>query len=386
MNLAVFSTAIGFVLMGIMQPAHATTYTVTAGSASDLQAKINTAVAGDTIQVPAGTYSVAFITNSTGHSGTSSAPVTLVGTGANRPIFDFGWSKNGSGKSGFEMVKNYWNVSKIEFRHSTTVGVQIYGSNNTVSGCYSHNNWDSGFQIYGTVSTYVPSNNLIQNCDSFYNSYDDNNTSLKDYGSGTNAGNADGFAAKFGYVGTGNQFTGCRSYYNGDDGFDFWLAPNQVTVTQCICYRNGYFSNGGTSGGDGNGFKMGGGGATEKHSYSRCIASFNLHNGFDYNGCPTSGEVISQCTGYANGARNFRLSDASVSLSYTLTNNLSVSGVSNDNPPVSGSGNVWEPNSYSSSDFSSTSISSVTRDSSYALNYGTYLHATTSAISGKGAN
>lgn len=367
--------------------ARAATYTVTAGSASDLQAKINAAVAGDIIQVPSGTYSMAFLSNQSAGAGTSSSKITLVGTGTSRPIFDFGWATS-SGKSGFEIVKNYWNIQKIELKHSATTGINIYASGTTVMGCYTHNNFNTGLQIYGGNSSYSPANNVIQYCDSYYNALADSNTALQSVGGVTGESNADGFTAKFAYVGTGNQFIGCRAFNNGDDGWDLWQAPNKVTVSNSLCNANGKLSNGSTTGGDGNGFKMGGGGSVaEKHSFTNCIASNNRNNGFDYNGTPTSGEVLSQNTGYNNGARNFRLSDASVSLSYTLTNNLSVNGASADNPPTAGTGNVWESNSYTSSVFTSTSISAVTRDSSYVLHFGNYLLPTSSSgLSGKGAS
>ncbi len=383
------SRALTGALLGLLAlvPARATTYTVTAGSSSDLQSKINGAVAGDVIQVPAGTYSVAFVSNQSGGAGTSSSKITLVGTGSSRPILDFGWSTSG-GKSGLELVKNYWNIQKIELKHSATTGVNIYASGTTVMGCYTHNNFNTGLQIYGGNSSYTPANNTIQYCDSYYNAMADSNTALQTVGGVTGEANADGFTAKFQYVSTGNSFTGCRSFNNGDDGWDFWQAPNKVTITNSMCNANGKFTNGGSSSGDGNGFKMGGGGSVaEKHSLSNCISSNNRNNGFDYNGTPTSGEVLSQNTSYNNGARNFRLSDASVSLSYTLTNNLSVNGVSADNPPTSGSGNVWESNSYTSSVFTSTSTSAVTRDSSYVLHFGSYLLPTSaSGLSGKGAS
>ncbi|MBI2511327.1 MAG: hypothetical protein HYV96_05070 [Opitutae bacterium] len=378
---------LGF-LPGILSPlALATTYTVTAGSASDLQSKMNGAVAGDTIQVPYATYTTAFLSNQSGGAGTSSSKVTVVGTGSSRPIFDFNWSKSSS-KSGLELVKNYWNFQKLELKHSATTGINIYASGTTLFGLYAHNNWNTNIQIYGGNSSYSPASNTVQYCDSYYAAYADSNTALADYGSGTNVGNADGFTCKFAYIGSGNAFTGCRGYYNGDDGWDFWAAPQKITVTNCIAYRNGYFSNNSSSGGDGNGIKMGGDGSTpEKHTVSNCIASTNRNNGFDYNGTPTSGETLSQNTGYSNGARNFRLSDASVSLSYTLTNNLSVLGASADNPPVAGSGNVWENNSYTASVFTSTSVSLVTRNADWSLTYGNYLKPTSaSGLTGKGAS
>lgn len=387
MNSSTRSCLVGAAWLLVILPLRATTYTVTAGSSSDLQSKINGAVAGDTIQVPAGTYTVAFVTNQSGGAGTSSAKITLVGTGSSRPILNFNWSTSG-GKSGLELVKNYWNIQKIELKHSATTGLNIYASGTTVLGVYTHNNFNTGLQIYGGNSSYSPANNAIQYCDSFYNALADANTSLQSVGGATGEANADGFTAKFAYVGSGNSFTGCRAQNNADDGWDFWQAPNKVTVSNCLCYANGKFSNGGSAGGDGNGFKMGGGGSTpEKHSLSNCISSSNRVNGFDYNGTPTSGEVLSQNTSYNNGGRNFRLSDASVSLSYTLTNNLSVNGASADNPPTSGSGNVWEANSYTSSVFTSTSLSAVTRDSSYVLHFGNYLLPTSSSgLSGKGAS
>ena len=148
----------------------------------------------------------------------------------------------------------------LEIMRAGDNGMRITGSNNIVEGCSFHDNSDTGLQLDNGAAF-----NQVINCDSYNN---------RDPGQG----NADGFAAKLG-VGTGNSFTGCRSWFNSDDGWDLYGQPYPVTMTSCTATNNGYGSNG-----DGNGFKLGKSGQSVPHSVLGCTSSSNLGCGYDGNG------------------------------------------------------------------------------------------------------
>jgi hypothetical protein len=106
--------------------------------------------------------------------------------------------------------------------------VQIKGSNanhNTIKNCIVRYNNDAGVQITGGASyntcTQVYS---YRNCDVY-----------------TRAGNADGFAPKLGAT-TGNTFSYCYSWDNGDDGWDSFDKTDytkDLSYTNCACWNNG---------------------------------------------------------------------------------------------------------------------------------------------------
>jgi hypothetical protein len=77
-------------------------------------------------------------------------------------------------------------------------------------------------------------------------------------------------------------FRGCRSWNNCDDGWDLYQAPNVVVIENSWAFLNGILaSGGGTSNGDGNGFKLGGAGAA--HKVTGCFAMDNTACGFTRN-------------------------------------------------------------------------------------------------------
>lgn len=121
------------------------------------------------------------------------------------------------------------------------------------------------------------------------------------YDTGTDGGNADGFAVggETSLPGPGMEFTGCRAWNNSDDGFDVWKAAHTVKITNCYSFKNGNHS------GDGNGFKLGINKTDEdRHILKNCIAWKNRENGFDYND-NTLPQTLYNCTAY-NNKRNYK--------------------------------------------------------------------------------
>lgn len=174
----------------------------------------------------------------------------------------------------------YWHVKNLIIQNSNDNGMRIGGSYNIVENCTFRHNSDSGLAIQQSSGTdpndgSIASYNLILNCDSYYND--------------ENVSNADGFACKLS-PGAGNVFRGCRSWANGDDGWDFYYSRFQIIVEDCWTFRNGL------KGGNGNGFKSNGSASSSStprtqapHVYIRCIAfdhkykAGSNNKGFDQN-------------------------------------------------------------------------------------------------------
>jgi hypothetical protein len=123
------------------------------------------------------------------------------------------------------------------------------------------------------------SSNLVLNCDSY------NNAGL-DSGS---LGNTDGFGCHPAHTtGKGNVFRGCRSWFNSDDGYDCINAYASITFDHCWSFFNGYYTNFTSTGGDANGFKVGGfgcsGGSSPAsipvHTVTFCVSARNRSHGF----------------------------------------------------------------------------------------------------------
>ncbi len=92
--------------------------------------------------------------------------------------------------------------------------------------------------------------NRVINCDAY------NNKGLNGY----SHGNIDGFGAHTDRdYNTGNQFIGCRAWFNSDDGFDLINNDAAVVISNCWAMFNGYdYESPSSKIGDSTGFKAGG--------------------------------------------------------------------------------------------------------------------------------
>jgi hypothetical protein len=228
---------------------------------------ITASIPGDTILVRGGTYTISTTLNIS-RQGTADSMYHLYAFPGERPFLNC--STQTFGARGINLTGRYWHIRGFDVYHAGDNGMRIGGSYNTIEYCSFSENFDTGLQLDNGASY-----NHIINCDSYWNA---------DPGQG----NADGFAPKL-TVGTGNLFTGCRSWENSDDGWDGYLrGANNMTTTleNCWCFRNGYLKSGLPSVGNGNGYKMGGSDARDlSHNMIliRCIAFDNRVKGFDQN-------------------------------------------------------------------------------------------------------
>jgi len=276
--------------------------------------------AGGTIYARGGTYSYSSqITIPQGYDGTSGSKTKLFAYGSEKPVLNFSgqpYISNDVNPRGVRMDANYLHIKGFQIVGAADNGMYITGNNNTIELCVFNKNRDSGLQLgrYSESETSIndwPANNLILNCDAYDNDDPDNHE------------DADGFGCKL-TTGYGNTFQGCIAHHNNDDGWDLFMKAETgvigpVTLIDCIAYSNGYYLDGSSSPGDGNGFKLGGNGLPCDHTITRCIAFGNRVKGFWGNGNGGT-MLITNCTGWDNrDGANFRLDKGT----HIYKNNLS---------------------------------------------------------------
>ncbi|MBR7049668.1 MAG: right-handed parallel beta-helix repeat-containing protein, partial [Prevotella sp.] len=243
-----------------------------------------------------------------------------------KPVFDFvdGLTKERVGERGILLTGDYWWLFGLHITHAADNGIKLEGNHNRIERCEFSYNFDTGIQLgfghdfsksveqsYGvTVSkndgSWCSYNDVID-CDSYFNcDYDSN------WGS-----DADGFACKM-HNGKGNRFIRCRSWHNGDDGWDLYETDYSVILAECWSWTPAKQSDHewvkgfvGTSSvgfsGNGNGIKLGGNGtggsSVGVHYAFNCIAFDcnygNANKGFDENS-HKGGVVLVGCLGFDN--------------------------------------------------------------------------------------
>lgn len=294
-----------------------------------LESAVSKVAAGRTIYLRGGTY-VLSRTVGLVQSGTEAAPITLRAypSDTTRPKLDFSQMAEDSGNRGVTLSGSYWHVSGIDVYRAGDNCLNVSGSHNIIEYATFSECADTGLQLGGGAS-----DNLIKNCDSFFNA----DSSLE---------NADGFAAKLD-VGSGNKFVGCRAWNNLDDGWDGYLRPaDNVTTSHENCWAidNGKLKDGSVGAGDGNGFKTGGSddkNLSHNAHYAGCIAAGNVNDGFDHNSNRGSVTILNSAA-HGNGTNiNFSASNIAASLTVKNTISLGTNGGLNANE-TDISNNSWQ--------------------------------------------
>ncbi len=287
------------------------------GSASAPFATVGKAVEavepGGTIYVHGGTYNLTERIKVPQKDTDETRRIKLFAYGDGDVILD-GTNMNPATANDFKMARcmyfpywaNYWHVKGITFQNAKDNGVKVEGSYNIFENCVFRDNNDTGLQIgmfkdwaieefkslpgtgqpaFNPGYAYCRGNKVI-NCDS-YNNYD-----ATVFGGGSDdGGDADGFACKL-FPGPGTEFHGCRAWNNSDDNWDLYMVYHPVVIDNCYAFNAAYDKNGNQTPGNGNGFKLGGGGSaggaafsqsTGSHLVKNCVSFNNYRKGFDQN-------------------------------------------------------------------------------------------------------
>ncbi|KAG8696331.1 hypothetical protein FRC09_008576 [Ceratobasidium sp. 395] len=341
-----------------------------------IQKAVNTAVAGDTIYLRAGTYAPTASIQFT-KSGTSSAKYTITNYQSEKVVIDGEGlpytpaELNGSipetSRGIFHITGSYWRFIGLELTNGPYGTYSRDASNNYYERIVSHDNYETGIQIQGAAS-----NNQVINCDS-YNNRDPRK----------NGESADGIGIKEG-SGTGNLIRGSRFWNNVDDGLDFWEFLSPVTVENSYSWGNGFNRwNFPDFAGDGNGFKLGGGAkdTAVPHVVRNNIAWNNAAGGFVDNTQPGN-MVVSRNTAWNNIAGSgFDFQDSTP----TVTSNIAVLNKANSLlKGGSASGNSWQSGTWSNSSFASVNSATLTgaRNATGFVQRSTFLVPTSGAAIG----
>ena len=265
-------------------------------------------------------------------SGSKGKPIRYEAYGREQPVFDFSNVKPANMRVHAFSVSGSW----LHLVGLEVIGVQVTIKTHTQSICFANDGSHNVFERLSmhdghAIGIYAVrgSDNLFLNCDAYRN-YDP----VSEDGRG---GNVDGFGCHPRKGDRGNVFRGCRAWFNSDDGFDCIMAGESVRFENCWAFWNGY-SPEFKSIADGNGFKAGGYGSTQRsrlpdpiprHVVQKCVAVHNKNSGFYANhhigGCDWLNN-----TAFRNGS-NFnmlsRLADNTTDVpgyDHLLRNNLSV--------------------------------------------------------------
>jgi len=220
----------------------------------------------------------------------------------------------------------YWHFKGLELCNAKDNGMKMEGSYNIVENCKFHGNNDSGLQI-GMYKDFtieetksLPAGdpqfnpgyqfcrgNIIINSDSYYN-YD----KVLYNGSADDGGDADGFGCKL-FPGPGTEYHGCRAWENSDDNWDMYMVYHPVIIDNCWAWKAAFDSTGVSTGGNGNGFKLGGGGSSGGAAFAQSVGAHLVHNcvsfenaakGYDQNNAYEAMYIINN-VGWGN-AYNYR--------------------------------------------------------------------------------
>lgn len=354
-----------FLLMGALLPvtafASGKVYYASPSGAGDgsayekpcsFQSGISKISSGDTLYLLGGQYDLSARVNiGSGKSGTSSKRTVIAGYPGEEVILDFRHQPYGDEVSGTNNIGlclssggSYFHVKDLTICYAGKNGLLNYASYCLIENIEVYGCGDSGIQHK------EGGGNVIKNCDSHHNfdykNMGDNNT--PNYGE-----NSDGFADKQYNNDNPNTYIGCRSWSNGDDGWDFYQREGNTVMENCICFDNGpatydmldhpryevdkewfdqftdeeLFSY--PCHGNGNGFKLGGRNTVHNVTLINCLAVENASKGFDQNNNNGSMKIYNatayknyQDYGFSNGSYGSLLIRNSLSYRSSTGNKL----------------------------------------------------------------
>lgn len=317
---------------------------------------LSVAFPGDTVYVRNGIYSIS--SSIAAVNGASGNRINLFAYPGELPVID--GTNQGADQWGiFGTNKSWMYIKGFGITNCTEGGIRFDGnsSNNIIENCdisYSGRLGTAGTRGTGVAVYGSAANNQFINCDSHHNR-------------STVPSDSDGF--QISSTGTGNSLTGCRSWLNSDDGFDFFcvqdnLSAKPVTLINCWSWKNGYAADGSTGLGNGTGFKLGGrrantSGQSGGNILKNCLAYQNRDTGISENSSIIPNHIYN-CTSSNNAALQFYFpgtynSGVNSGIVHVLKNNLAYLGTLGTVSPADDTFNSWNLGfTVNASDFVST--------------------------------
>ena len=270
-----------------------------------LQKGADVAVAGDTVYIRGGTYSIT-TPKSAGagftfsKSGTSdSNRIKYWAYQAEVPVFDFtNMVLSTSGYThGFVVTGSWLHFRGLELRNVpmntfSNNAIAANGGGNCIFELLNlhHNSGNGIFIGKGTGG------NLILNTDAH-----DNYDATSNQGDGQNA---DGIGVHYQTSGASTIVRGCRAWWNSDDGYDLINQEVPVIIENSWAMGNGYIKSGTArpADGNGNGFKAGSSKTGVRHVIRGSLAWKNVAAGF-YANHSSGGNDWFNNTSYNNGTQ-----------------------------------------------------------------------------------
>lgn len=152
--------------------------------------------------------------------------IGIIGNDGKLPRLDFSSAGKIGGKAtGIYIKGSYYNLKNLIVENAPNCGMRITGSGSghcNLENCVFRYNGNCGASV-----TYGGEYNTFRNCYSY------RNCDLNNGGS-----DADGFGVKL-TPGKGNTFYGCMAWENGDDGWDSYAMPYDLSYEECACWNNG---------------------------------------------------------------------------------------------------------------------------------------------------
>jgi len=346
----------------------------TAAAPFDLVTGVKMLVAGDSLFLKAGTYSMPYAAGAKNSlvcavKATQAAPI-VVRCPTGRAVLDFGFPEDTylQDSYGISLTGDWWTFERIDVTRAGYQGTYVTGDHNTYDNCRFYRNRNSGVEVNKGGS-----NTLLHNVDA-YDNYDP-----KKGGS-----MSDGFAIKQ-TMGSGNRLVGCRAWNNSDDGYDTFDSPEFVTLDSCWAFRNGWYhgdpnDSRNTTSMNGNGFKVGGLAQVQRNVLRHCVAFLNKARGFDQNS-NTGGNTVVNSTSWKNGTQNYSFGATLASGEKNVfINNISLAPGSADViTSATSTTNTWNSIAVATSDFQSldTSIAIPARDDDGSIPQNAFLRLKT---------
>ena len=239
--------------------------------------------------------------------GEASAPIVIEGCAGEEVTLDFS-TQDGEGdlseQAGVRVREAaYLTLRRFKVRRAAGSGVLIHEDSHHITVEQVDSAYNGRHAVYwghGFIMSSGASDILLWRCDAHHNGN----------AKGEKWDHGDGFYSSG--PGEGRVLRECRTYHNGDDGVDMYLAQSPLLIEDSWAFSNGLDDEAGSlSGrpnrelGNGDGFKLGGndpdrGTLPLDHIIRRSVSWSNGRSGFNEN--RNQGSItIEQCTAYDNG-------------------------------------------------------------------------------------